>query len=387
MSTDDREQGEAAAQRGWELGRDGDWVGAERELRRADGLGSARGAALLGELLRRRGDLGEAEAAAGRAADRGDANGAGLLANMMRERGDFEAAHSADRRADDLGSAGGAYNVACWLAQHDDWDGALAANRRADERGSAQGAFALGSQLRNAGDTAGALAAWLRGAERGHERAALNLASALWTQGDLEGAERVLRHADELGGAEAAFELGRLLARQDRRAEGEAAFGRAQKRGSVGVAHLIDIHRRGSEAERLVAALPDDARDLTAHHGATISKLGSLMLESAEVTGELAEQLHASFALAIERGAPDDDEDRSIAPYLSRQERDDLAATIDSALDAANASETITAWIERSHAAPVIEQFTGEPLEPPQTDEQTENPAELKRLRDELRHA
>ncbi len=167
----------------------------------------------------------------------------------------------------------GAYNVACWLAQQGDLDGALAANRRADERGSAMGAFALGCQLRDAGDTAGALAAWGRGAERGNEQAALNLAIVLWTQGDLEGAERVLRHADELGGAEAAYELGRLYASQDRRAEGEAAFGRAQTRGSVNVGRLIDSNRRASEARRLVAALPVDASELSADHGTTLGRL------------------------------------------------------------------------------------------------------------------
>lgn len=124
----------------------------------------------------------------------------------------------------------------------------------------------------------------------------------------------MLRHADELGGAEAAFELGRLLAGQDRRAEGEAAFGRAQARSSVGVGCLIDSNRCASEAKRLVAALPVDARELNADHGVTIGQLGSLLAECAKVERESAEQLEPACALAIERGAPDEAEGLSIAP-------------------------------------------------------------------------
>ena len=378
----------AAAQRGFELGRDGDWKQAERELRRADALGSGMGARLLSVLLWRRGDLAEAEAAAGRAADRGDGRGANSLATIFRERGDFVAAHAADCRADELGSAVGAYNVACWLAQHGDWDGALRAQRRADERGSADGAFALGSILRRQGDLDGAMEAWRRGADRRHEKAAVNLAIALQQRGDVDGAMSVLRRADEQGGAEAAYELGCLFRSLDRRADGEAAFARAQQRGSASVDRLIERNRRRDEAERLVSSLPQDAGELTAEHADALSRLGTLMIENASVSRELAQQLETYQGLAVERGAPDDDgEHLVLAPYLSRQERELLVGSVERMLDAMNAKNTIRNWVRRSNAAPVLERLTGETFDEFVGDQPEHAHSELEQLRDELEQA
>jgi hypothetical protein len=116
-----------------------------------------------------------------------------------------------------------------------------------------------------------------------------------------------------------------------------------------------------------------------------LAQLWRLIAECAKVERESADQLGAAYTLAIERGAPDDDEGLSIAPYLSTQERGDLAATIDRYLDAATAMTTIDAWTERSQAASVFEELTGEPRNPPTTDGRAATAAELTRLRDELR--
>ena len=180
----------------------------------------------------------------------------------------------------------------------------------------------------------------------------------------------MLRRADDHGGAEATYELGRLLRSQGRREEGEAAFARARARGSERLAKLVERNRRCIDAKRLVDQLPEDARDLTAPHGAAVTRLGQLLVENGEVLPELIEQLQTYDALAVERGAPDNSEHSGLAPYLSTEERTEFLATIDQALDAMTASVTITTWIRRSHAAPVFERLTGESLEMPRDDDE-----------------
>jgi Tetratricopeptide repeat len=101
-----------------------------------------------------------------------------------------------------------------------------------DRRLTATSAYNIGVLLADSGDIAGAEAAYRRADERGSQRAAFNLGQMLKARGDLTSAEAAYRRADERGSPEAAVNLGVLLEQRGALACAQAAYRRAQERGS-----------------------------------------------------------------------------------------------------------------------------------------------------------
>ena len=105
------------------------------------------------------------------------------------ERSDMAGAEAAYRRADELGSQRGAYNLGQLLRHRGALDDAESAYRRADERGSPEGAVNLGVLREQRGDFAGALAAYRRSRARGNNKASRNLALLLANHKQPSGAD------------------------------------------------------------------------------------------------------------------------------------------------------------------------------------------------------
>jgi hypothetical protein len=121
----------AALGEGDRLFRAGDRGGAEVQYRRADELGSARGAGALAWVLRARGAVGVAEEAARRADERGDARGALILGLLLAWREAFVDAEAALRRAEERGDWLASVSLGVLLRVRGDEDGAVAAFERA----------------------------------------------------------------------------------------------------------------------------------------------------------------------------------------------------------------------------------------------------------------
>lgn len=108
------------------------------------------------------------------------------------------------RRADGLGDATGAFNLGAVLHRRGELAGAMSAYQRAEERGDPNAAFNLGVLRYETGDLDGAAAAWRRCVGRGHPKAAANLGHLLQRRGDLEGARAAYHAAASWGDARGA---------------------------------------------------------------------------------------------------------------------------------------------------------------------------------------
>jgi len=106
------------------------------------------------------------------------------------------------------------------------------AERSEDRALQATSAYDIGVLRAHIGDLSGAEAAYRRADERGSQRGAFNLGQLLRQRGDLPGAEVAYRRADERGSAEGAVNLGALLEQSGDVVGAEAAYGRAQQRGN-----------------------------------------------------------------------------------------------------------------------------------------------------------
>ena len=284
---EDQQAGAAAFRLGLLLVQDGNLVGAEDALRRADDHGHPGAAFELAVLLTQEGDRAGAKEAFGRAEERGHPEAAFGLGVLLAEEGDraeakhaFEramerdhhpdaafnlgslliqendvaAAENAFRIADQSGDAGAACNLGVLLEQRGDAAAAKEAYERADERGHAVGACNLGALLEYDGDLAGARKAYERSDKRGDPIGSYNLGLLLERQGEREGAKEAYRRADQRGNPEAACNLGLLLKQDGDRDGALEAFRRAGEHGSgdvaeVARAEMLELTGAG-EAER-----------------------------------------------------------------------------------------------------------------------------------------
>jgi tetratricopeptide (TPR) repeat protein len=215
------------------LSRAGDERGAEEAFRRADELGSARGAGAVAWTLRARGLVAEAEAAARRADERGDARGALIVGLLLQWRDEFGEAEAALRRAEERGSIEAAFSLGVLLRERGDSEGADAALERACRKRTGAEMWATGCELSGLGDIDAAEVAWRSAALLGDTKAAFRLGALLYDLEDLDGAEAAWRQADEQGNAAAALQLGLLFAGRYEDAAAYAAFARATERGNT----------------------------------------------------------------------------------------------------------------------------------------------------------
>jgi len=180
--------------------------------------------------------------------------------SLMKEGKTPEAKH-AFQRADEFGHAGAPRELANWAISRKDMDlsgewGELIT--RARERGDGRAASWIGHALRDDFDRA---LDHLRFADRsGDPEGARELGLALKARGDVAGAEAAFRRADERGSASGSLALGLLLRDQRNDPQGaEAAFQRAEQRGHPkGALNLIDFY-----AARDESAAADRARERT----------------------------------------------------------------------------------------------------------------------------
>jgi peptidoglycan hydrolase-like protein with peptidoglycan-binding domain/TPR repeat protein len=237
---DERGIAEGACNLGALLQDEGDLHGAEVAYRRADRRGDADGAANLGVLLQERGELTGAEAAYGRASERGHAAAASNLGLLLERRGERVGAEDAYRGADRRGDPSGSFNLGVLLEQRGDLAGARDAYQRADERGNAAGACNLGALLEREGDVARARDAYRRADGRGDPVGARSLGRLLADEGDRVGAKRAFERAERRGHPDAAFDLGVLLLQEGDRPGALEALQRAGERGSSEIADLAN---------------------------------------------------------------------------------------------------------------------------------------------------
>jgi TPR repeat protein len=197
------------------------WV-ADEELeerwRRADAAGSADGAYAVGALLAERGDLAGAEAAWRRADERGSPAGGYELGLLLMDMGRLPEAVTAWRLADQRGSPWAAFALGEVAEHHGDVNGAEVARARALERaevadrnGSADAACLVAELRSREGDVAASEAAWRRADERGSGLAACAVAGLVFERGHWHEAEAALKRGEERGEAAAVYLRGWLL--------------------------------------------------------------------------------------------------------------------------------------------------------------------------------
>ncbi len=134
---DFRKVATAAVSLASDLHKQGDDVGAARELRRAADLGDWMAAYNLGTLISRTGDPDDVAGLYRQAEFNGVKQAACNLGTVLEARGHRDGAEAAYRRAADSGDDLGAYYLALMLEDEADWTGAAAALRRASELGNA----------------------------------------------------------------------------------------------------------------------------------------------------------------------------------------------------------------------------------------------------------
>lgn len=169
-------------------------------------------------------------------------------------------AEQAFRRADELGHAGAPRELANWAVVRGDMDlsgewGDLM--RRARERGDGRAASWIGRAMR---DSDQGLDHLRFSDESGDPEGSRELGLALKARGDFAEAEAAFRRADQRGSASGSLAMG-LFLRDERNhlRSAEAAFRRAEQRGHPkGALNLIDLY---SDRGDSVAA--DEARERT----------------------------------------------------------------------------------------------------------------------------
>ncbi len=202
---------------------------AEAAWRRADAVGSALGAMMLGVMLRSRGEDADAAIAFTRAEERGHKDAAASIGSILEDQGDLAGAEAAYRRADASGSIFGAFNLGLLLMARGDRPGAEAAWQNADDRGDGEAAANLGSLLRQNGDVDGAEAAYRRADDRGSVLGAWQLGELLEARGELAEAQGVYERAAERGSAPGAFALASIHINQNALQEARVALARAEE--------------------------------------------------------------------------------------------------------------------------------------------------------------
>jgi tetratricopeptide (TPR) repeat protein len=106
------------------------------------------------------------------------------------------------------------------------------AERAPDSALAATSAFNVGVLRAHSGDLRGAEAAYRRADVRGSQRGAFNLGQLLRHRGDLLGAESAYRRADERGSPQGAVNLGAMLEQRGELTGAHAAYRRAAERGN-----------------------------------------------------------------------------------------------------------------------------------------------------------
>lgn len=195
----------------------GDPDGELEAYRRADELGDAEAAILVGNVLRRRGDNDLARAAYMRAETRGHREAAMSLGNLLSDAGDTEGAKSAYLRSIELGSAIASLNLGLILAQDGDADAALGYLRQAADSGDPAGYWGIAKIYEQRQDWVAAAEAYRHGADLDDAACAFGLGILLYEQGDVARARAAFQHARDLG-HERAADLHEALDREERNA-------------------------------------------------------------------------------------------------------------------------------------------------------------------------
>ncbi len=230
---EDQPAGAAAFRLGLMLVQDGNLVGAEDALRRADHHGHPGAAFELGVLLIQEGDREGAKEAFRRAEERGHPEAAFGVGVLQAEEGDrARAKHAFQRAMERDHHPDAAFNLGSLLLQEGDVAGAEDAFRLADQSGDAGAACNLGVLLEQRGDSAAAKEAYQRADERGHPVGACNLGALLEYERDLAGARKAYERADSRGDPIGSYNLGLLLERQGERDDAKEAYRRADRRGN-----------------------------------------------------------------------------------------------------------------------------------------------------------
>jgi tetratricopeptide (TPR) repeat protein len=269
---------------------------AELAWRRAEELGSATGAYILGRLLDERGDADGAEAAYRRAVELDEPAAGSALGSLLADRGDEAGAYDSFSWADERGHALAAVNVGIAHANAGRLADAEAAWQRARVRGAPEGARYLGELLQRRGDTNGAEDAFADADAGGDAEAAVRLAEILVARGDFAGAEAACRRAKDRGHEHAAALLGAVLARHEEHAEAIEQLREGDRAGvSVATYNLGVLLARDGAFEEAEQTL---RRALAAGVEAARGSLASVLLRLGRLdeAEELARQAHAHDA-------------------------------------------------------------------------------------------
>jgi len=177
----------------------GDPDGELQAYRRADELGDAEAAILLGSALRGRGDVGRARDAYERAENRGHPEAAMSLGNLLSDLGDKAGAKAAYLRSIALGSTLASLNLGLMLAGDDEADEALVHLQCAADKGDSGALWGIGKIHEQRRSWLAAAEAYRQGAELGDAACSYGLGVTLYEQGDLIGSRAAFRSASELG--------------------------------------------------------------------------------------------------------------------------------------------------------------------------------------------
>ena len=249
----------------------GDLDGELEAYRKADELGDADAAILLGNALRKQGEVDPARAAYERAEARGHREAAMSLGNLFWDGGDTASAKSAFLRSIELGSTIASLNLGLMLTEAGETDEAMAHLQRAADAGDPRGFWGIGKIREMAGDLVAAAAAYRRGADLNDAGCAFELGIALYQQGDLASSRAALFKAHELGDDRAAGVLEAL----DSEAGGATSGGTApsvselwsnvtsvyealathrQELGQLWIAHTQIVQEKQARLEALMSA-------------------------------------------------------------------------------------------------------------------------------------
>lgn len=177
----------------------GDADGELEAYRRADDLGDAEAAILLGNALRSRGAVDTAKQAYERAEARGHTEAAMALGNLLSDHGDKAGARAAYLRSIKLGSTIASLNLGLLLAEGGEPEEALVHLRRAAEAGDPAGFWGIGKIQEQRSEWVLAAEAYRCGADLGDAACAFGLGICLYEQGDLAGSRAAFRRARDLG--------------------------------------------------------------------------------------------------------------------------------------------------------------------------------------------
>lgn len=193
----------------------GDADGELEAYRKADELGDAEAAVLLGNALRQRGQTDPAQAAYERAEARGHREAAMSLGNLLSDLGDKSGAKAAYLRSIELGSTIASLNLGLMLAQDGQTKEALVHLRRAADDGDPAGFWGIGTIHQQDENWSAAVEAYQSGSNLGDAACTYELGISLYQLGDLAGSRAAFRRAQEFGHDRAASLLEALGNEED----------------------------------------------------------------------------------------------------------------------------------------------------------------------------